>query len=139
MQSSILKSAARYLLLPFLLLSLIILYRGHNQPGGGFIGGLVAASSYILYTVAYGVEAAEKRLRFRPQSIIAVGLTVAFGSTLLSTWQRLPLMTGLWLHPNLPVIGKQHFGTPQLFDLGVYLTVFGVMMTLVFTLSEESQ
>lgn len=138
MQSSILKSAARHLLLPFLLLSLIILYRGHNQPGGGFIGGLVAASSFILYTVAYGVEAAEQRLRLRPQSFIVAGLLIALGSTLSSVLQNLPLMTGLWLHLELPLIGKQHFGTPQLFDLGVYLAVFGVMMTIVFTLSEES-
>ena len=138
MQSSILKSAARRLLVPFLLLSLIILYRGHNQPGGGFIGGLVAASSFILYTVANGVEAAQRRLRLRPQSFIAAGLLVALVSALASLLQNLPLMTGLWLHLDLPLIGKQHFGTPQLFDLGVYLAVFGVMMTLIFTLSEES-
>ena len=64
MQSHILKIAARQLLWPFLIISLIILWRGHNQPGGGFIGGLVAASAFILYNVAYGLEEAKSKLRY---------------------------------------------------------------------------
>lgn len=138
MQSYILKIAARHLLLPFFILSIIILWRGHNQPGGGFIGGLVAASAFILYNVAYGVQDAKKILRLDPKILIGIGLAVALLSALLSVFQRMPFMTGLWVDVHLPLLGHQHFGTPLLFDTGVYLTVLGVILTVVFTLSEES-
>jgi multicomponent Na+:H+ antiporter subunit B len=138
MKSSILQTAARSLLTPFLLLSLLILYRGHNQPGGGFVGGLVAASAFVLYTVAYGKDAAQRRLRLPAASFIGAGLLTAIASAAWPMAYSIPMMTGLWLHVHLPLAGLQHFGTPLLFDLGVYLTVFGVLMTIVFALSEET-
>lgn len=138
MQSHILKAAASQLLLPFLILSIIILWRGHNLPGGGFIGGLVAAAAFILYNVAHGVQEAKTKLRIDPRILIAIGLTVAMSSALLSLFSGKPLMTGLWVDVHLPLVGHQHFGTPLLFDTGVYLVVFGVILTIVFTLSEES-
>ena len=139
MQSHILKIAARHLLLPFLFISIFILYRGHNQPGGGFIGGLVAASAFILYNVAYGVDSAKEKLRIRPQTSIAGGLLVALGSAFLSLFLSKPFMTGLWADISLPAVGHIHLGTPQLFDLGVYLVVVGVVLKIVFALSEESE
>ncbi|MBN1478760.1 Na+/H+ antiporter subunit B [candidate division KSB1 bacterium] len=138
MQSHILKIAARHLLLPFTIMSIIILWRGHNQPGGGFIGGLVAASAFILYNVAYGVQDAKKILRLDPRTLIGIGLAIALFSALLSVFLRMPFMTGMWVDVFLPLLGHQHFGTPLLFDTGVYLTVLGVILTVVFTLSEES-
>jgi len=138
MQSHILKTAARHLFLPFLILSVIILWRGHNMPGGGFIGGLVAAAAFILYNVANGVEDAKKILRMDTRLLVGIGLALAMSSALISLFLHLPLMTGLWAEVHLPLLGHQHFGTPQLFDAGVYLAVLGVILTIVFTLSEES-
>ncbi len=139
MQSHILKIAAKHLLWPFLIISLIILWRGHNQPGGGFIGGLVAASAFILYNVAYGLEEARGKLRIDTRTLITIGLSVALFSVMLSLALGKPLMTGLWIDLHLPLLGEQHFGTPLLFDAGVYLVVVGVILTIVFTLSEESK
>ncbi len=137
MQSHILQIAAKQLLLPFLIISVVILWRGHNLPGGGFIGGLMAAAAFILYNVALGVQAAKQKLRIDSRALIGIGLAVAMFSTLLSTFLHKPLMTGLWVKVDLPLVGEQHFGTPLLFDTGVYLVVIGVMLTIVFTLSEE--
>lgn len=137
MRSHILQIAAKQLLLPFLVISIVILWRGHNLPGGGFIGGLLAAAAFILYNVAHGVDAAKRKLRIDTRALIAVGLAVALSSALLSPLLGKPLMTGLWAKVNLPLLGYQHFGTPLLFDTGVYLVVIGVVLTVVFTLSEE--
>jgi len=139
MQSHILKIAARHLLAPFLVISLIILYRGHNQPGGGFVGGLVAASAFILYNVAFGVQTAKELLRIRPQLVIGFGLASAIGSALLSFIFSKPFMTSLWIDLEIPLLGHLHLGTPMFFDLGVYLVVIGVVLTVVFALSEESE
>lgn len=137
MQSHILKIAARHLLWPFLIISFIILWRGHNQPGGGFIGGLVAAAAFILYNVALGVDETKRKLRIDTRVLIGIGLTVALTSTMLSLFSHQPLMTGLWLDAHLPLLGEQHFGTPLLFDTGVYFVVIGVVLTIVLNLSEE--
>lgn len=138
MHSHILKIAARHLLLPFILISVIILYRGHNQPGGGFVGGLVAASAFILYTVAFGVQAAKALLRINSQKLIAVGLAVALCAASASLLHGKSFMTGLWVDISMPLLGHIHLGTPMLFDLGVYIVVTGVVLTIVFALSEES-
>jgi multicomponent Na+:H+ antiporter subunit B len=135
--SHILRIAARHLLIPFLIISLVILLRGHNQPGGGFIGGLVAAAAFILYSVAYGALAARKLLRVDPRVLIGIGLTTSAAALLMSLFWKKPLMTGMWLELDLPLIGHQHVGTPLLFDFGVYLVVIGVLLTVVYALSEE--
>ncbi len=137
MPSHILKIAARHLLAPLLLISLITLWRGHNHPGGGFIGGLVAAAAFILYNVAYGVEKTTRLIKIDSRIFIAVGLAVAAFSALLSFFFSYPLMTSLWADIHVPLLGHVHLGTPQLFDVGVYLVVFGVMLTIVLALSEE--
>ena len=138
MESHILKTAARHLVLPFMIVSLSVLWRGHNLPGGGFVGGLIAAAAFILYNVAFGVQEAKKLLRIETKARTALGLLIAMSSAMLSLLFHKPLMTGLWVDVALPLVGHQHFGTPQLFDAGVYLGVFGVVLTLVVALSEES-
>ncbi|MDY0041234.1 MAG: Na+/H+ antiporter subunit B [Desulforhabdus sp.] len=135
MSSLILSAATRYLLPLLLLLSVYLLVRGHNLPGGGFIGGLVAASAFALYCIAHGVQAAKRILRVDPRLFIGFGLLTAVASGCLSLLFDLPFMTGLWSRNELVVLGK--IGTPAVFDLGVYLVVLGVVLTIVYSLSEE--
>jgi len=137
MDSIILRTAASYLMPLFLLFSVLILLRGHNAPGGGFIGGLLAAGAFVFYAIAYGVEAASRKLLIAPYTLIALGLLVAFGSGILSFFQGQPFMTGEWITLNMPWLGKLHIGTPLMFDLGVYLAVIGVTTIIVFSLAEE--
>lgn len=133
--SLILCSAAR-LLFPILLASSVfLLLRGHNEPGGGFIGGLVAAIAFSLHAFAFGIDAARRTLRVSPVRLVAGGLAVALASGLLALAAGRPFMTGLWLDRPLPLLGK--VGTPVLFDAGVFLVVWGIAVTIVYELMEE--
>ncbi|MCU0588155.1 MAG: Na+/H+ antiporter subunit B [Syntrophobacteraceae bacterium] len=134
MTSLILRTATRYLLPLLLLLSIYLLLRGHNEPGGGFVGGLVAASAYALHMIAYTVESARRILRVEPRTLIAAGLLTALGSGAASWAIGAPFMTGLWLEQPIPVAGK--VGTPFIFDVGVYFVVIGVSLMILFTVAE---
>jgi multicomponent Na+:H+ antiporter subunit B len=136
MPSLILQTAVRYLVPLLLMFSVFLLLRGHNEPGGGFVGGLVAGSAFALYGIADGMEVARQSLRVAPQQIIGVGLSFALTSGLLSFVAGHPFMTSLWDDRALPGIGKP--GTPVMFDTGVYLVVVGVTTLIVFSLAEET-
>lgn len=134
-RSLILSTAARILLPLLLLYSLFLLLRGHNEPGGGFVGGLVAATGFSLYALAYGVTAARRMVRLAPHTLVSAGLLVATASGCISLFADRPFLTGLWIGERLPVVGS--FGTPLLFDTGVYLTVAGMALLIVFSLLED--
>ncbi len=135
MDSLVLRTAIRYLLPLLLLFSVFALLRGHNEPGGGFVGGLVASSAFALYTLAFDVQRARQLLPVTPRRLIGLGLLVAVFSGLISVLAGDPFMTARWDNRPLPVVGK--LGTPLLFDVGVYLTVVGVVLTIIFALAEE--
>ncbi len=134
--SNIFRIAARNLRPVLVLLSIVVLYRGHNQPGGGFIGGLMAASAYILYAMAHGSDAARKILRLPVQVFLGAGLSVILISGLWGQFTGGDFLTGRWISIDLPVFSELHFGTPMLFDLGVYLSVIGVLLTIMFSIME---
>ena len=135
MNSLILSVAGRYLLPLLLLFSLFLLLRGHNEPGGGFVGGLVAASAFALYALAFDVAAARRLLRLEPRTLIALGLTVAGVSGFGGLLTGRPFFAPVWGAQELPIIGKP--GTPLFFDTGVYLTVIGITTRILFSLAEE--
>lgn len=131
MNSLILSVGARLLGGLFLIFSLFILFRGHNAPGGGFIGGLIAAAGFVLYAISDGVAAARQALRLRPRVIGTFGMLLALVSGLMpALWGR-DAFTGLWL-----TVGDLALSNVVLFDIGVYLAVFGAILTLVFLLEE---
>lgn len=133
--SPILSTAVRYMFPLLLLFSVFLLLRGHNEPGGGFVGGLVAAAAFSFYAIAYGVPAARRTLGMDPSILISVGLLIAISSGLLGMLTGQPFMTSLWWELTLPILGK--IGTPFLFDAGVYLVVLGVILTIIFNLAER--
>ncbi|MDX9790077.1 MAG: Na+/H+ antiporter subunit B [Candidatus Kapaibacterium sp.] len=135
MKSVILRTAVRYIVPLMLLFSFFALLRGHNEPGGGFVGGLVAGIGYSLYSLAYGTRLAKKVLRFDPINIIITGLSIALISALIPLFFGFDFMTGLWNDYKFPILGK--VGTPFIFDVGVYLTVFGISLKIIFSISEE--
>lgn len=137
MTSLILRSAARYLLPIMLLFSVFLLLRGHHEPGGGFVGGLVASAALILYAIAHDAPAALSLLRSDPRVLLGVGLLTAMTSGLISFFSGQPFLTGQWISFPLPGIGKVDLGTPLLFDAGVYLAVVGTMLTTILSLAEQ--
>lgn len=137
MISLILRTATRLLVTLLLLFSLFLLWRGHNAPGGGFVGGLVAAAAFALFAIAYDLHAARRLLRIDPRTLIGAGLLVAAGSGVTALLRGQPFMTGQWAAVPLPGVGRVDLGTPILFDVGVYLVVVGVVLTIVFSMMEE--
>ncbi len=135
--SFILRPATRLLLPLLLLFSLFLLLRGHNEPGGGFSAALVAASAFILYRFAFGARATRRALPGSTLALSGAGLLVALGSGVLSLLEGRPFMTGLWGQMVIPGFGELYVGTPLLFDVGVYLTVVGVTLSIILPLAEE--
>ena len=138
MRTSFLLLTAVRLLIPLLLLySMFLLWRGHNAPGGGFVGGLVAAAAFVLYSLTAGVPAGRRALRVHPSHLLTWGLAVALVSGIPGLLAGSSFMTAMWTTLRLGSV-ELALGTPLLFDVGVFLAVTGVVLTIVFTLVEAS-
>lgn len=137
MNSRILRTATRLLITLLLMFSAFLLIRGHHEPGGGFVGGLVAAAALALYALAYDATAARRLVRVEPRALVATGLAVAAASGAVASITGAPFLTGQWRTVELPGLVPVTVGTPLLFDLGVYLTVLGTVLTIILALAEE--
>jgi multicomponent Na+:H+ antiporter subunit B len=115
-----------------LLFAVFLLWRGHNEPGGGFVGGLVAASAFSLYLMAFGANRARRALGIQPLTLLGVGLLVALSSSVPAAVRGQPFLTAQWLLDPIAL------GTPMLFDIGVFFVVTGVVLMMIFSLAEES-
>jgi len=133
-KSLILQTAAQMLLPLQLLFSIFLLLRGHDEPGGGFIAGLVVSGAFILYLFAYGAAATRQVLRFDPRDLMAWGLLLALLSTVPGLWRGQGLLSTQWwtlqLRPDLAV----KLSTLLIFEAGVYLVVLGSLLTIVLGL-----
>ncbi|MEL6267478.1 MAG: MnhB domain-containing protein [Pseudomonadota bacterium] len=135
----ILKAAARVLVALMLVVSLYLLVRGHNEPGGGFIGGLIAAAAFAVLAVSHGAETARRALRLDPIEILGIGVAAALGAGLMAGLGAEAPFTGLWLLLGADGGGKGlPISTVLLFDVGVWLTVLGAVMALVLALEETA-
>jgi multicomponent Na+:H+ antiporter subunit A len=130
--SPIFRTAARLLMPLLLLFAVFLVLRGHNEPGGGFVGGLVAASAFALYGIAFGVPRARQAMLVRPLTLLGAGLLIALVSGLPAVLRGQPFLTAVWIADPVAL------GTPLLFDVGVFLVVGGVVLMMVFSLAEES-
>jgi multicomponent Na+:H+ antiporter subunit B len=135
--SLILQAATRFLQPLLLVFSVLLLVQGHDEPGGGFVGGLTAAGAFALNAIAHGVPSARRALRADPRTLAGIGLALSTGSAALSLVLGRPLMTGLWTSVPLPGGVRLEVGTPLLFDVGVYLVVLGTALTIILVLGEE--
>lgn len=136
MKTLILRTAANYMLPLLLLFAIFILLRGHYKPGGGFLGGLIASIAFVLHGFANGYAATLKLLRIHPAYLIPVGLSFALISGVLPMFANEPFLKVLWFNQPFPVIGL--IGTALFFDIGVFMVVFGVALTILFTISESA-
>ncbi len=136
MKTIILRTASNYLLPVLLMFSIFILLRGHYLPGGGFVGGLIASIAFVLHAFANGLENTRNLLKGNPGFLMPLGLAISFLSGLAPLFFGLPFMTGLWYPESVPVIGS--IGSALFFDIGVYLVVIGVTLTIIFTISESA-
>lgn len=137
MNTLIFRTVAPYLSALMMLFSVFVLLRGHNEPGGGFIGGLIAVSAFAIYGIACGVAAVRRAMKFHPMSIAASGLFLAVLSVLPSIFVHQAAMTSQWL--AVPFLGTViDLSTPLFFDIGVYLVVVGAISSIALSLEERA-
>ncbi|MEC4766931.1 monovalent cation/H+ antiporter subunit A [Halomonas sp. CUBES01] len=133
---AILTSISMTILPLALLVSAFIFLRGHNQPGGGFIAGLITAVALILLYMARGVEWAQERLNFPFQPVAVVGVAIATLTGLGSWLFGYPFLTSSFSYFTLPIVGEFELATALLFDLGVYLAVVGATLMILANLGK---
>ena len=100
------------------------------------MGGLIAAIAFVLHAFANGLDNTKNLLRFHPGFLMPVGLGLAFLSGMSPLFIDQAFMTGLWFPEPFPVIGN--VGSALFFDIGVYLVVIGITLTIIFTISESA-
>ena len=130
--SPIFRTAARLLMPLLLLFAVFLLLRGHNEPGGGFVGGLVAAAAFALYGIAFGVQRARQALLVRPMTLLGAGLLIAMVSGVPAVFRGQPFLT------HCGCRRPWRSGRRSLFDIGVFLVVAGVVLMMIFSLAEEA-
>ena len=133
MNSLLFRTAAPLIVVIMLVFSAYICLRGHNEPGGGFIGGLIAAAALAIYAMAAGVGAVRQALRVEPLAIAGFGVFIAGLSGLMSLFIQAPFMTSIWLYLDLGE-GVVPLSTPMVFDIGVYFVVFGAISAIALAL-----
>lgn len=133
MNAYLLQIAERYVRWFLLAIALIALLRGHDLPGGGFIGGLLAALSVVFRGLAFNPQYAREKLLMSPERYLGFGLIFIILSLLPGLIFSDPFMTGYWLKIQLPADLVLKLGTPLLFDIGVFFIVIGVTLTFLFS------
>jgi len=136
--SLIVATIAGLLKILLLLASLLVLLRGHNEPGGGFVGGLLAAAAFALGTLIHAGDRARLKRGLPPHLLLGAGLLTAAGSGLPAVLRGRPFLSSLKLSIPLPFDLELSLGTVLAFDIGVYLVVIGAALMIVFSLEEES-
>jgi multicomponent Na+:H+ antiporter subunit B len=134
-KSLILSAATRFLTPLILAFSVFVLLRGHNAPGGGFIGGLLGAIALCVYAKAEGVAAARLALRAGPVNVAMTGVALALAAGLWGLAMGGGFLSGVW---PLKAQGIA-VGSALLFDVGVYLVVVGAVGALFFALEGEAE
>ena len=136
MNTVIFRTIAPIIVATVLVFSVYICLRGHNEPGGGFIGGLIAASAITILGMACSAAEARRALHVDPLAIAGVGVLLAGLSGLLSVFNNNPFMTSIWLY--LDIGGSTvPLSTPLIFDIGVYCVVFGTLASIALALEGD--
>ncbi|PDW03672.1 Na+/H+ antiporter subunit B [Candidatus Viridilinea mediisalina] len=133
--SIVLRTVSRLMMPLLLLLSVFMLIRGHNLPGGGFIGGLVASSAIIMQMIAFGPTYARDVIRVNYLTLASIGILIAVVWSMPALFFGMPFMAAFWMSAPIPGVGTM--GTPVAFDVGVFLTVIAVTTKIALLLSEE--
>ncbi len=135
MTSIVFRTASKFILVISLMFSIWVLFRGHNAPGGGFIGGLIAASGFALYLLAYGVKALRKVIKINLSLLLTFGFIFVISSGLISLFENKIFLTAIWI--NIKFFNVQ-LGSPILFDVGVYLVVLSSVLIMMLALEEST-
>ncbi|MGH2319438.1 Na(+)/H(+) antiporter subunit B [Planococcus sp. 4-30] len=132
-----LQTATKVVTFIILMFAVHIFFAGHYTPGGGFVGGLLTTSAIVLLMLAFDIETVKKILPLNYVTMTAVGLLLALATASASIIFDVPFFTHAYDYFELPLFGKTSLHSALLFDIGVYLVVVGVTMTIIQTIGED--
>ncbi|AIQ14590.1 Na+/H+ antiporter subunit A [Paenibacillus durus] len=130
----ILQTMSKVIVIIIITFSVYLFFAGHNHPGGGFIAALMASAALILLAIAFGMDTVRKAMPVNYRMITAMGLLIAILTAAGSLAFGAPFLSHSFGHFHLPIMGDTELATAVLFDLGVYLAVVGVTMSIIFTI-----
>lgn len=134
----ILQTITKVIVFLILLFSVDIFFAGHYTPGGGFIGGLMTSAAIVLLLLAFDLKTVKKLFPFNYIFVAAIGLLISLLTGLSAFLTGKPFLTHAFnKHVQLPIWGETSLHTAALFDLGVFLVVVGVTMTIIQTIGED--
>lgn len=133
----ILQSVTRIVIFIILTLALYLFFAGHDQPGGGFIAGLVLASAFVLLLLAFDMETVQKGIPFDFQHVAALGVIIVLLSGSGVTILGQPFLQQSFMHIQIPLYGTIELTTVTIFETGVALTVVGVVVTIILSISKD--
>lgn len=134
MGSMLLRTSSSLLVGLLAVLSIFVLLRGHDAPGGGFAGGLLLAGAVAVKLLATGVTQARRTLRIHPRTLVGIGLATAGVAACMGPLTGRPLLAPVG-GPHVADLAQ--LGSVLIFDIGVYLIVAGTAVTIMFSLVEE--
>jgi multicomponent Na+:H+ antiporter subunit B len=117
--------------------SVYLFFAGHNNPGGGFIGGLMTACALLLMYLGFDMKSMKKALPFNYTTIIAVGLLISIATGVSSMLFGYPFLTQFFEYYQLPILGETELTTALPFDLGIYLVVVAIALIIILTIAED--
>lgn len=135
----ILKTLAGPLSVLIFLLSLYLYFAGHFNPGGGFVGGLLCTMALALAMFTYGIDTVNKILPINYIQVTAAGMLFAIGTAVSGLVVGKNFFKHHFTHLHLPLIGEVELHTAAIFDLGVYLVVVGVLMTVILSFGKDGK
>jgi multicomponent Na+:H+ antiporter subunit A len=135
--SVVLDEADRWLFRVILVVSLFVLFKGHNAPGGGFAGGLIAGGAFVLRYLAGGALRLRRTLALRPLAGIGLGLFVSGSTAFVPALLGDPALTSAIVTLDVPVLGDVKVVSSALFDVGVYMLVVGVVVQVLLSLGSD--
>ncbi|MBD2871783.1 Na+/H+ antiporter subunit A [Paenibacillus arenilitoris] len=133
----ILKTISKAVIFVILTFSLYLFFSGHHEPGGGFIGGLMTAAAFVLLTMAFGMKAMRDIVPVDFRKVTAAGIIAALLTGMGSFFFGEPFLSHAFGYFDLPLLGHVELATAMLFDLGVYLTVVGITMTIILAIGRD--
>ncbi|PJK17255.1 Na(+)/H(+) antiporter subunit B [Chryseomicrobium excrementi] len=134
----ILQTSTRVVFFIIFLFSIHIFFAGHYTPGGGFVGGLLMASAIVLLLLAYDFKTVKEVLPFNYLGMTAIGMLIALTTAAGSLVFNVPFFTHWYDYFDFPLLGKTSIHTAMFFDIGVYLVVVGITLTIIEMIGGDS-
>ena len=133
----ILRTVTTVVVFIILTLATYLFFSGHDAPGGGFIGGLVLASAFVLLLLSFDIETVQKGIPIDFKQLAAAGVIIVLISGFASVIFGQPFLNQVFFEFTVPFYGHIKWTSATIFEIGVAMTVIGVVVTIILSISED--